>query len=143
MSNQETAIRDHSKLLISLVHIVCYYMQSCLFSTEMQREFFFPQTENYFFLVTIDILTQKTGISPFVLVPAPFYSYPDVRTRGSGHRLEPSFPLNIRKHFCVVSTTEHWDRLSREAEEPCSLDIFKTFLNVAKVSLLEQRAWAR
>ena len=39
---------------------------------------------------------------------------PSVRSRGSRHKLEYRFCLNIRKHFCAVQMSEHWQRLPGE-----------------------------
>ena len=56
---------------------------------------------------------------------------PSARTRGNGggrklkHR---KFSLNIRKHFFTVWLTECWHRLSKEAVESPSLEMFKSHL---------------
>lgn len=41
---------------------------------------------------------------------------------GNGHRLKPEMlPLNIRKHFCIVTVTEHGDSVPQEDVWPPSL----------------------
>lgn len=51
------------------------------------------------------------------------------KTRGNGHTLKHrSFPLNMKKHIFTVTVTKQWHRLSGEAVESLSLDIFRSFL---------------
>jgi len=73
-----------------------------------------------------------------------FSVVPCAWTRDNGHKLKHRrFPLSIRKYFFTVWVTEHWQRLSREAVESPSLEIFRRSLDVVLdnplwVSLLEQ-----
>lgn len=51
-------------------------------------------------------------------------------TRGSGGtRKLRMFPLEIRKHFFAVKSTNHWHRLPREIVVSLSLEIFKNHLD--------------
>lgn len=51
------------------------------------------------------------------------------RPKGSGHKLkERKLHLNIERNSSVVTTTEHWHRLTKEVVESPSLQIFKTQL---------------
>jgi len=59
---------------------------------------------------------------------------PSDRTRGNGHKLK--LRLNMRKNFFTLRVTEHWNRLSREAVESPSLEIFKTPLDKVLYNLL-------
>lgn len=53
------------------------------------------------------------------------------RTIDSGHKWEDrSSHFNTRKQFCAVLVTEHWNKLSREAVESPSLEIFKSHLDM-------------
>lgn len=67
------------------------------------------------------------------------------RTRGSGHKLEcRRFPLNVRKQLFTVQVTKRYYKLSRDAVEFPSLEIFKSHLDMVPgkclcVALLEQR----
>lgn len=69
---------------------------------------------------------------------ARFFSVvPIYRTRGSGHRQENrGFPLNNRKHLFTVRVLGCWHRLSREAVESPSLEVFKQCLAMVLGNLL-------
>jgi len=42
--------------------------------------------------------------------------------RNNGHKLEHE-ALTIRRHFCAVQVTEHWDRFAHRVCRVCSLEI--------------------
>jgi len=55
---------------------------------------------------------------------------PSDMTRGNRHKLKlRKFHLNMRKNFCTLKVTEHWNRLPREAVDSASLETFKTYLD--------------
>jgi len=73
---------------------------------------------------------QEDGAKLFLVVPSD-------RTRGSEHKLKyRKFQLNMRKNFFPLRTTEHWNRLPREAVDSPTLEIFQTCLEVVLCSLL-------
>jgi len=56
-----------------------------------------------------------------------FSVMPNNRTRGNGHKpKQRMFHLSLRKNFFTLRVMEHWNRLSREAVESPSPEIFKT-----------------
>jgi len=62
---------------------------------------------------------------------------PSDRTRGNGHKLKQrKFRLKMRKNNFTLRVMEAWHRLTREAVESPSLDIFKTCLDEVVCSLL-------
>jgi len=57
---------------------------------------------------------------------------PRVRTRANGHKLkQKTFRLNMRKNFCTLRMTEHWNRLPMDVVVSPSLEIFKTRLDAS------------
>ncbi|KGL89003.1 hypothetical protein N301_08712, partial [Charadrius vociferus] len=55
----------------------------------------------------------------------------------NGYTLEEGrFRLNIRKKFFTLRVVRHWNRLSREAVEAPSLEVFKARLDVALGNLV-------
>ncbi|KGL99498.1 hypothetical protein N301_09615, partial [Charadrius vociferus] len=55
----------------------------------------------------------------------------------NGFKLEEGrFRLDIRKKFFTLGVVRHWNRLSREAEEAPSLEVFKARLDVALGNLV-------
>ena len=62
---------------------------------------------------------------------------PTKRRRGDGRQLKHrQFYLNIRNFFFSVRVTKQWNRFSREAVEPLSLEIFKMCLDTVPSNLL-------
>ena len=59
------------------------------------------------------------------------------RTRGNGFKLkEGRFRLDIRKKFFTVWVVTHWNRLSREAVDVSSREVFKAKLDGALSNLV-------
>lgn len=66
-----------------------------------------------------------------------FSAVPRDRTEGNGHKLKHrKIYRNIRNKFFTLRVTEHWNKLSRGAVEPPSLEIFKTHLDTFLWGLL-------
>lgn len=59
-----------------------------------------------------------------------FSVVPSDRTRGKGHKMQHrKFCLSMSKKFFTVMVTEHWSRLSREAVEAPSVEVFQSCLD--------------
>lgn len=57
--------------------------------------------------------------------------------RGNGQKLEyQKFKLDIKKFLFTTRMVKHWNKLSRDAVGPPSLDICKTHLNEAPSNLM-------
>ena len=67
-----------------------------------------------------------------------FFSHTlDPVIRGNRHKLKHKrCHLNTRKHFFIVRVTEHWNRLSKEAVESPSLEIFKSCMDMVLGNML-------
>ncbi|PKU35204.1 hypothetical protein llap_14489 [Limosa lapponica baueri] len=60
------------------------------------------------------------------------------KTRGNGFKLEEGrFKLDIRKKFFSMRVVRHWNRLSREAVDAYSLEVFRTRLDGALSNLVQ------
>ncbi|TRZ22387.1 hypothetical protein HGM15179_004716 [Zosterops borbonicus] len=70
-------------------------------------------------------------------------------TRRNGQKLlQRKFLLNMRRNFFPVQVTVHWNRLSREAVEPPSLEIFQNRLaqssfTCSETTPLNEGGWTR
>jgi len=59
------------------------------------------------------------------------------RTRGNGFKLKESrFRFDIRKKFFTMRVVKHWHRLSRQAVDAPSLELFKARLDGALSTLV-------
>ena len=65
-------------------------------------------------------------------------------TKSNGLKLEQrKFCTNTWKKFFTVRVTEYWNRLTREAVEPPSVEIFKTHLDTYRCDLLQGICFSR
>jgi len=59
------------------------------------------------------------------------------RTGGKGFKMkEGRFKLDIKKKFFTMRVVRHWHRLSREAVDAPSLEVFKVMLHGALSNLV-------
>lgn len=76
------------------------------------------------------------------------YKVLDKRQRAQPETQNVQSVPSTRTHFFTVKVTEHWHRLSLEAVESGTMEIFKSHLrmdlgNWLSVALLQKRCWTR